>query len=491
VFRALQVRLRFIVVLAVAFLVVGQWDVLRNRWERLTRGLRGDALQTSVSNDTEYFCPMDPGVLSDWPGKCGVCNMSLVRRKKGEAVPLPSGVVARMQFSPYRLQLAGLQTAPAEYRPLEREVVLVGTVAEEGNGPKRTVLAQALDRDLPALSAWQPAEVVCEVLAGHAAFAAEGPAVEPSENGPKGRLRFVVNDPARELRTGMEVTVRVRRPVAGLEPFRSLPSDPPPLRKGEPRSVYLCPEHAEVLQVAKGSCPVDGKAALEPRPLLANQRLNWWCPMHPTVTADRPGDDCKECGGMRLVPRVVTFRPSGQVLAVPESAVVDTGTRTVVYVERMPGMFDGVEVVLGPRCGDFYPVVRGLEPGQRVASAGAFLIDAETRLNPSLASAYFGAARGARSEVPRGETPTSRAEEPAELRALAGSQKVCPVTGKPLGSMGTPVLVTVKGRSVLICCEGCKHSLQTSPEQYLAKLDAAKAEPPASPAPALPAAARP
>jgi hypothetical protein len=189
------------------------------------------------------------------------------------------------------------------------------------------------------------------------------------------------------------------------------------------------------------------------------------------------------------VPRVVTFRPTGQVLAVPESAVVDTGTRTVVYVERMPGMFDGVEVVLGPRCGDFYPVVRGLEPGQRVASAGAFLIDAETRLNPSLASAYFGAARGARSEVPRGETPTSRAEEPAELRALAGSQKVCPVTGKPLGSMGTPVLVTVKGRSVLVCCEGCKHPLQSSPDQYLAKLDAAKADAPASPA--LPAAARP
>ena len=127
-----------------------------------------------------------------------------------------------MQFSPYRLQLAGLQTAPAEYRPLEREVVLVGTVAKDGDGPKRTVLAQALDRDLPELSAWQPAEVVCEVLPGHAAIAAEGFAVEPSENGPKGRFKFVLNDPARELRPGMEVTVRVRRPVASLEPFRSL-----------------------------------------------------------------------------------------------------------------------------------------------------------------------------------------------------------------------------------------------------------------------------
>ena len=42
----------------------------------------------------------------------------------------------------------------------------------------------------------------------------------------------------------------------------------------------------------------------------------------------------------------------GLTLAVPESAVIDTGTRKVVYVETAPGQFDGLEVVLGPRCGD-------------------------------------------------------------------------------------------------------------------------------------------
>ena len=30
------------------------------------------------------FCPMDPGVLSDWPGKCSICYMALVRREKGD-----------------------------------------------------------------------------------------------------------------------------------------------------------------------------------------------------------------------------------------------------------------------------------------------------------------------------------------------------------------------------------------------------------------------
>ena len=457
--RAAQVRLRFVAVLALAFLVVGRWDDFRNRFDRLVRGVAGSPALSAVSGDTEYFCPMDPGVLSDWPGKCGICNMGLVRRKKGEAVALPSGVVARMQFSPYRIQLAGVATSPAEYRPLTREVVLVGSVTDQG--PPLRVEADALGRDRPSIAPGQPAEVVCEALGGYPPFSAK---VGPLEGVGKGRVVLLVDDPAQALKTGMDVSARVRSPVADLEPFRSLPSDPPPLRRGEPRSVYLCPEHAEVLRDAPGRCPVDAKAALESEPLLANQRINWWCPMHPKLTADVAGLECKDCGGMRLVPRVVTYRPAGQVLAVPESAVVDTGSRTVVYVERMPGVFDGVEVVLGPRCGDFYPVVLGLEPGRRVASAGAFLIDAETRLNPSLASAFFGAARGTRVEAPRVK-PSN------DLGTLADVQKLCPVTGKPLGSMGTPLLVKVKGRSVLVCCEACEGPLAKSPDKYLAKLD--------------------
>ena len=48
--------------------------------------------------------------------------------KRGEPVPLPDGVVARMQLSPYRLQLAGIRTAPVAYRPLARGGRGVGVV---------------------------------------------------------------------------------------------------------------------------------------------------------------------------------------------------------------------------------------------------------------------------------------------------------------------------------------------------------------------------
>ncbi len=57
-------------------------------------------------------------------------------------------------------------------------------------------------------------------------------------------------------------------------------------------------------------------------------------------------------------------------------------------------------------------------------------------------------------------------------RTVALAQKVCPVSGKALGGMGTPIKVTVKGRDVFLCCEGCRERLEASPDEYLAKLDA-------------------
>jgi hypothetical protein len=203
--------------------------------------------------------------------------------------------------------------------------------------------------------------------------------------------------------------------------------------------------------------------------------------MHPSVTADHPGQTCKECGGMILRPRVVSFQPAGKVLAVPDAAVVDTGLRTVVFVETMPGMYDGVEVVLGPRCGNAYPVVRGLEAGQNIVAAGAFLLDAETRLNPSLAASYFGASARDTSLSSASQSTVARRDEPrsplSELspgdRALAERQKICPVTKKALGSMGTPARVVVAGRVVFLCCEGCTSTIESEPGKYLATLPAA------------------
>ena len=63
--------------------------------------------------------------------------------------------------------------------------------------------------------------------------------------------------------------------------------------------------------------------------------------------------------------------PRDHVLSIPESAVIDTGMRKVVYVETEPGVYEGREVVLGPRSGDRFGVLDGLAPGEKIAAAGA------------------------------------------------------------------------------------------------------------------------
>jgi Cu(I)/Ag(I) efflux system membrane fusion protein len=118
--------------------------------------------------------------------------------------------------------------------------------------------------------------------------------------------------------------------------------------------------------------------------------VRYICPMDPEVVSDRPGS-CPICG---MFLERVAAAPQAGVLAIPESAVIDTGTRKVVYLEREPGIFDAVEVELGPLGGGFYPVLAGLSPGDRIVMQGAFLVDAELRLNPGAAGSYFGASGG-------------------------------------------------------------------------------------------------
>ena len=102
--------------------------------------------------------------------------------------------------------------------------------------------------------------------------------------------------------------------------------------------------------------------------------------MHPDELSDKPGI-CTTCNcGMKMVHWRVE-----RVLSVPETAVIDTGEKKVVYVETAAGVYDARAVTLGARAGSYYPVIDGLTASQRIVTQGAFLIDAEARLNPATA----------------------------------------------------------------------------------------------------------
>ncbi len=111
----------------------------------------------------------------------------------------------------------------------------------------------------------------------------------------------------------------------------------------------------------------------------------WIGPMHPEVIKDGPGK-CDVCG-MPLVPAedlgYVENIDVSKPLIIPDSAVLRTGKRAVVYVAKKDderSTYEGREVVLGPRAGKFFIVKSGLDEGERVVSNGAFKIDSALQI---------------------------------------------------------------------------------------------------------------
>jgi len=201
----------------------------------------------------------------------------------------------------------------------------------------------------------------------------------------------------------------------------------------------------------------------------------WISPRHPHVIESSPGK-CRECG-IELVPAsqfgfADTGASQATGLVVPRDAVLMAGDSSVVYVETDPGRFEIRPVVLGPIVGSQVMIIRGVEAGEQVATSGNFLIDSQMQLagNPSLIDPTKAIPR--LDEGPSAEVIAALSKLSDEDRALAENQRICPVTGYPLGSMGTPPKVDVNGTPVFICCEGCRESLLEEPEKHLAKLAA-------------------
>jgi hypothetical protein len=89
------------------------------------------------------------------------------------------------------------------------------------------------------------------------------------------------------------------------------------------------------------------------------------------------------------------------------------------------------------------------------------------------------AARADGDEALSAEVQAALASLSAADREAALKQKICPVSGGPLGSMGAPMKVSVAGHEVFICCEHCEQPLKDDAETHLAKIGLKPAEEPA------------
>jgi Cu(I)/Ag(I) efflux system membrane fusion protein len=202
-------------------------------------------------------------------------------------------------------------------------------------------------------------------------------------------VRYDLDNADHRLLPGFFATVTLRTPVAETPMFRGRVARASGVDAGKVVTVAsqkICP----VTNAALGSMGEPIAAEVEGRTV-------WTC--------------CGSCPPrLKASPAKFLARlappPRDGVLSVPETAVIDTGTLTMVYVEAEPGVYEGRKVVLGPRSGDRFPVLEGLHPGETVVAAGAFLVDAESRLDP--------ATRPESSPVP---APAPPAPSPPEAEA--------------------------------------------------------------------------
>lgn len=509
VVKVVELRLRFVALMAVTGLVFAYWDTLWNYYEKWTRP---PAESHAAASDTEFFCPMHPTVIQAEPGSCPICGMPLSKRKKGEAEVLPAGVLARVALGPYRVAQAGVETSEVSYAPLSETVTTVGSVEVDErqlkrissktrgmarierlfvnfggtkvkagdplaevyspelymaiqelllhHGSTRTpaqtqtalgrsvlgdpkelvrlsaeklklwgitqaqidqilkdgkadvrlpiyspiggvvirknvvegeyvsegqalfevadlthvwVKAQLFENQFSLVKVGQAVEATVEAYPGET-FSGTVAFVDPVLN-PQTRtvtVRYDMENADLRLRPGMFATVTLKTPVSDTPAFRSRVAARP--GGGAASLVSLTVQEQKI-------CPV------------TTLKLGT---MGDPVSADVDGGTvwtcCEACPPkLHAEPSKYLARlapaPKDEVLTVPESAVIDTGTKKVVYVESESGVFEGREVVLGAVSGDRYPVLNGLFPGEKVATAGSFLIDAENRLNPRLATA--------------------------------------------------------------------------------------------------------
>ncbi|MBM3994003.1 MAG: efflux RND transporter periplasmic adaptor subunit [Planctomycetes bacterium] len=572
-------RLRFIAILLVIGVIIVKWDLLTAYYDKWTRP--GSA--RTASADFEFFCPMHPTVVRDnAKEKCPICFMPLSKRKKGDSTEeaLPPGIVNRVQLSPYRVVLAGIETWPVAYLSLSKEIATVGFV-EFNEAEMKQVAARVKGRldklfvdktgqfvhaNEELASLYSPELVVTVQNLLDAAKPTGNPTLLQNA---KDRLKLwgISDDQVMKIiDTGKANThLKIRSPIKG-HVLKKYVKEGQYVDEGTP--LY------DIVDISKvwiqGQVYEDDMIFLPPQsafhkdgdrpklPVMAFTRAN---PndkfegnltfIHPHVDQDTrtvvvrfeiPNPDHKLRPGtsatikLKVEPKQVElfrrsladdwladaagdgisqawqapFRPAsfqplwrhwtrmstleqGLLLAIPESAVIDTGNLTIVYREVAAGEYEGVRVELGPRLvgaddKHYFPVLRGLELGDRIVTAGSFLLDAETRLNPAAGSIYFGGGSAGKSAGASSVRPSTPEDLEAKIaaalaklsepdRKLADAQKYCPILkGSPLGSMGAPTKLTILGQPIYVCCAGCEKGARVNPQRTLDEVARLKAK---------------
>lgn len=341
---------------------------------------RDDAAQQPKGKDKNkvlfYRNPMNPQITSPAPMKdeMGMDYIPVYEGQEGGQAK-EEGVVSRVHIRQEQAQLAGVVIEPVSKIALFKEIRAVGKIAYDPD------LAVSQEEFLTALETRQkvsnsPDPAVIERaqdLLQKSRF--------------KLRLLGMSDEEIDELEADRKAQMSLVLPEDKAWVYADIfEYDLSWVRQGEAAKVTTTAYPGEVFQgIIKSISPV-----LDPKTRTARIRLQ----------IDNPEKKLKPEMYANVVIQSV-YKGSGgdkEVLAVPQEAVLDTGVRKIVYVDAGNGTFLGKEVKLGPlasaavngRQQPFYPVLEGLEAGERIVTKGNFLIDSQSQLSGGMSVLWGG-----------------------------------------------------------------------------------------------------
>ena len=365
-----------------------------------------------------YRNPMGLPDTSPVPKKDAM-GMDYVPAYADEAETASSGIV---RISPERVQQIGVRSEPIRRRNLVRPIRAVGTVQFderrtfvvstrfEGWIEKLLVNAtgETVRRGQPLMQVYSPDLVLAQqeyALLSKSARAdgsidGEGAATRRLLEGAEQRLRYL-DFPASEMerlkrQAEPRLIVAIPSPVAGtviekpaLQGMRFTAGEP--LYKiVDMSTVWVI---AEVFEQDLANVRIGQEATITLRAYPGRTFKGRVAFIYPTVgettrTAkvriEIPNPDDKLKADMYATLEIASPLGRRNVLAVPESAVLDNGVRQVVLVVHGEGRFEPRTVKLGARADDYVEVIEGVSDGEPVVVSANFLIDAESNLKAAL-----------------------------------------------------------------------------------------------------------
>jgi membrane fusion protein, copper/silver efflux system len=387
-----------------------------------------------------WYDPMAPGSHFDKPGKSPFMDMELIPKYADEEPVNASGAAApSVSLSAAAIRATGVATVPVSRQDLSDEIRAVGTIDADETKLERVAArvsgrverlyanytGQAVRRGAPLFDLYSPELVATQreyllAIENRRRLADASPEAGQSAQhlveAARDRLRLwgISADQIRALeRTGRaDLTLTYPSPISGTVVQKNV-IEGQYVQEGT--DLYLLADLSTVWLIAqvyefelgrlRVGQPVTATVSALPgaelrgrvvfiEPILERETRT----ARVRIVLPNPRGELKP--GMFADARLAV--PLGQRLSVPRTAVIDTGTRQVVYVETAPATFTPRDVKLGAAAGDRRVLLDGLRVGEKVVAAANFFVDSQAQLAGGSSIQWSGALEVKATPTPEG-----------------------------------------------------------------------------------------